>query len=389
MAFDPVFSTLPDTIFDVMSGLARTHGAINLGQGFPDGQGPEALRRAAGRALMEGSNQYPPMRGLPALRAAVADHYARHQGLSLTPDDVLVTSGATEALAAAFLALLAPGNEVIVLDPAYDAYRPLIARAGGVARAVALSPPHWRLDAGVIAAAVTSRTRAIVFNDPLNPVGRAFDAGEVAALAQLCRAHDRIAICDEVWEHIVFDGRTHHPLMAEPGMAERCVKIGSAGKIFSMTGWKVGFVMAAPALMGPIVRAHQFLTFTTPPHLQAAVAEGLGWPDAWFADMRAGFAASRDRMATGLEAAGFAVLPSEGTYFLCIDLAASGVSLDPMDFCRRAVTAFGVAAIPLAPFYADPGAAPPIIRLCFAKADATIDAGVERLAEARRVLAAR
>lgn len=383
MAFDPVFSNLPDTIFDVMSGLARTHGAINLGQGFPDGQGPEALRRAAGRALMEGSNQYPPMRGLPVLRAAVADHYARHQGLSLTADDVLVTSGATEALAAAFLALLAPGEEVIVLDPAYDAYRPLIARAGGVARAVALQPPHWRLSVADIEAAVTPRTKAIVFNDPLNPVGRAFSAGEVSALARLCIAHDLIAICDEVWEHIVFDGRAHHPLMAQPGMAERCVKIGSAGKIFSMTGWKVGFVMAAPAQMGPLARAHQFLTFTTAPHLQEAVAEGLGWPDAWFDDMRAGFAASRDRMTGALAAAGFAVLASEGTYFVCVDLAASGVALDPMDFCRRAVTEFGVAAIPLAPFYAEPEAAPPIIRLCFAKADATIDAGVACLSRAR------
>jgi N-succinyldiaminopimelate aminotransferase len=387
MAFDPVFSTLPDTIFDVMSGLARAHGAINLGQGFPDGQGPEALRRAAGRALMEGSNQYPPMRGLPVLRAAVADHYGRHQGLNLAPDDVLVTSGATEALAAAFLGLLAPGDEVIVLDPAYDAYRPLIARAGGVARSVVLRPPHWRLDVAAIAAAITPRTKAIVFNDPLNPLGRAFDAGEVAALAALCRDHQLIAICDEVWEHIVFDGRTHHPLMAEPGMAQRCVKIGSAGKIFSMTGWKVGFVMAGPELMGPIVRAHQFLTFTTPPHLQEAVAEGLAWGPDWFDAMRAGFAASRDRMTAGLTAAGFSVQPSEGTYFVCVDLAASGVARDPMDFCRRAVTDFGVAAIPLAPFYADPADAPPVIRLCFAKQDATIDAGLACLARAREAMA--
>jgi N-succinyldiaminopimelate aminotransferase len=295
-----------------------------------------------------------------------------------------VTSGATEALAAAFFAVLEPGDEVIVFDPAYDAYRPLIARAGGVAVSIALVPPLWRIEAAALEATITPRTRAIVLNDPMNPAARAFSDAERAILAQACVRHDLIAICDEVWEHVLFDGRAHRSLLSFPGMQERAIKIGSAGKMFSMTGWKVGFLLAGPLLIEPLAKAHQFLTFTTPPSLQAAAAEGLDWPAERFEVMRSEFQRGRDRLTQGLRAAGFSVLDSDGTYFACVDLPASGVTLGARDFCLRAVAEHGVAAIPLEPFFADPSMAPAMIRLCFAKSDETLDAGVARLTAARR-----
>jgi aspartate/methionine/tyrosine aminotransferase len=388
MRTDPIVSNWPDTVFDIMSGLARTHNAINLGQGFPDTQGPEELRCLAGEALLTGSNQYPPMRGLPNLREAAARHYKTHQGLDLEARDVLVTSGATEALAATLLALLHPDDEVLVLDPAYDAYRPLIARAGRRARSFALQPPHWHLDVPALEAALTPNTRAILFNNPMNPAARAFSLPEVQALSALCQKHDLIAICDEVWEHVIFDQHQHVSVLGQSGMAERTVKIGSAGKMFSMTGWKVGFVVAAPGLLDPIAKAHQYLTFTTPPALQEAIAHGLDWDRAWFTAQQQSFQRSRDRLAAALTQEGFAVLPSEATYFLCVDLPTSGIAQDPWTFAKAAVTQFGVATIPLTSFYQDPATAPPVIRLCFAKADATLDAGVERLAQAKRSLCA-
>lgn len=382
---NPVYAGLGTTIFEEMSGLARAHGAINLGQGFPDGDGPLDVRQAAADALLSGSNQYPPMMGLAELRTAVATHYAHHQALPFGADDVLVTSGATEALAAAILALVSEGDEVLLIQPSYDAYLPLVHRAGGVARFLSLAPPAWRLTEAALDAAFATSPKVVIFNNPLNPAGRAFDADEVALLAAACRRHGTIALCDEVWEHVRFDGRAHHPLIAVPGMAERTIKIGSAGKIFSMTGWKVGFVVAAPALLQPIARAHQFLTFTTPPALQAGVAHGLAKPDAWFAEMRAGYQRSRDRLAAALGEAGFAVLPSESTYFLCIDLAASGIDLGDRDFCLRAVREAGVAAIPVSAFYAE-HAPRNVVRLCFAKADAVLDEGTRRLAVCRGAL---
>jgi aspartate/methionine/tyrosine aminotransferase len=375
---NPVYAGLGTTIFEEMSGLARKHGAINLGQGFPDGDGPVDVRQAAADALFSASNQYPPMMGLAELRRAVAAHYAHHQALPFGESDVLVTSGATEALAAAILALVSEGDEVLLIQPSYDAYLPLVSRAGGVPRFLSLAPPAWRLTEEAVAAAFASSPRVVIFNNPLNPAGRAFDAQEVALLAAACRRHDTIAISDEVWEHVVFDGRTHHPLIAEPGMAERTIKIGSAGKIFSMTGWKVGFVIAAPALLEPITRAHQFLTFTTPPALQAGVAYGLAKEDDWFAQQRAGYQRSRDRLAAALGDAGFVVLPSESTYFLCVDLAASGIALDDRAFCLRAVEVAGVAAIPVSAFYAE-DAPHHVVRLCFAKRDDVLDETAARL----------
>ncbi|ACL59027.1 aminotransferase [Methylobacterium nodulans] len=375
---NPIFADLPTTVFEVMSALARETGAVNLGQGFPDDPGPEDVRRKAAEAVIHGWNQYPPMMGLPELREAVAAHYARWQGLSVDPGtEVMVTSGATEALAGALMALVEPGDEVVLFAPLYDAYLPLVRRAGGVPRMVRLTPPHFRLDEAALAAAFSARTRVVLFNNPLNPTATVFPEEDLALLAEFCRRFDAVAVCDEVWEHVVFDGRRHRPLMALPGMRERTVKIGSAGKIFSLTGWKVGFVLASPPLMRVLAKAHQFLTFTTPPNLQAAVAYGLGKEDSYFEAMRAGLARSRDRFSAGLRDLGFSVLPSAGTYFLNIDIAPLGES-DDVAFCERLVRRHGVAAIPVSAFYAEDPVRQ-VVRFCFAKTDETLDRALDRL----------
>ena len=384
---NPIFADQPTSIFEHMSGLARAHDAVNLGQGFPDFGWPDDVLAKAAEALTGASNQYPPMRGLPVLREAVAAYYGRRQGLSISPDQVVVTSGATEALAASLLGLLSSGDEVVLFQPVYDAYLPLVRRAGAVARLARLTPPGWRLTEETLAAAFGPRTRLVIFNNPHNPTARVFDREELTLLADFCIRHDALVLSDEVWEELVFDDAAHIPLSSLPGMAERVVKVGSAGKIFSLTGWKVGWTVAPPALADTIAKAHQFITFTTAPNLQAAVAYGLGKGDDYFGGMRAAFSTARDRMQAGLAAAGYAVLPAEGTYFTILDLAASGIALDDRAFCERAVAEAGVAAIPVSALYAeDP--VDTTIRLCFAKADATIDAGVERLARARRLFAA-
>jgi N-succinyldiaminopimelate aminotransferase len=384
---NPIFARQPPTIFDVMSNLARETGAINLGQGFPDIDGAPDVRAKAAQALMERSNQYPPSPGLPELRQAVSEHYSRLQNVHLDGlSEVVVTSGATEALAAALLAVVSPGDEVLMFQPVYDAYLPLVRRAGGVPRLARLQPPDWRITPQVLEEAFTDKTRVVMLNNPLNPAAIAYDAQDLAALAQACVRHDVTLISDEVWEHVVFDGRAHTPIMTLPGMRERTIKIGSAGKIFSLTGWKTGWACAAPPLASAVAKAHAFLTFTTPPNLQWAAAYGLAHDAAYFAAMRDGFARSRDRLATGLAAEGFAVLPSQGTYFLLVDLAGSGVDTDDAAFCERAVREAGVAAIPVSAFYPeDPVRS--VVRLCFAKQDAVLDAGVERLAKPRRLFA--
>lgn len=378
-----IYAALPTTIFSVMSGLAREHGAINLGQGFPDEPGPLSIRQAAADAVINGDNQYPPMAGLPELREAVARHYARFQGLDLDwRAEVTVTSGGTEALACAFLALIEPGDEVILFAPLYDAYAPMVRRSGGIPRIVRLEPPLWRFDRAMLEAAFTPRTRLVVLNNPLNPTATVCPEEDLALLAEFCVRHDAVALCDEVWEQVLFDGAAHRPLMALPGMRERTVKIGSAGKMFALTGWKVGFLIAAPALTSVLAKAHQFLTFTTAPNLQAAVAWGLGHSDDWFAAMPADLAASRDHLSDALRREGFAPLPSQGTYFLNIDLIASGVAEDDMSFCLRSVKEAGVAAIPVSAFYeTDPVSS--ITRLCFAKKGQTLEEGARRLAKAR------
>lgn len=380
---NPTFRDMPVTVFEVMSGLARKHGAVNLGQGFPESPGPLDIRQSAADAVLNGYNQYPSMSGLPELRQAVCEHYGRLQNIDLDPStEVTVTSGATEALAAALFGLITPGDEVILFQPLYDAYMPLVLRAGGVPRLVSLKPPHWSLSKPDLEAAITPKTQLVVLNNPPNPSGSVFSKNDLTTLAEVCVAHDLIVVSDEVWEHIVFDGLSHIPLMALPGMRERTVKIGSAGKMFGLTGWKVGFVCAAPALNAIVAKAHQFLAFTTPPNLQTACAFGLGKPAAFFTAQAQDLARSRDRLAAGLGQAGYVALPCQGTYFLNIDLAASGIGTDDETFCKRAVSEAGIATIPVSAFYAkDP--VRHVVRLCFAKSDQTLDAGLQALKRAR------
>ena len=370
------------SIFERMSLAAAATGAVNLGQGFPDFGWPPEILDAAARSLREGSNQYAPSRGLPLLREAIAAHYARHFGERLTAEHVCVTSGATEALAAALLAMISSGDEVILFTPAYDAYAPLVRRAGGTIREVALKPPAWRIERDALAGAVTDKTRLIILNNPHNPTGRLFDAEELAAVAEVAVAKDLLVVADEVWEHILLDGQRFTPLASLPGMAGRTLKCGSAGKIFSLTGWKIGWLVAPPELASVAARAHQFLTFASPPNLQSAVAFGLTQGDAWLAPMRARFARARNRLSEGLADAGFVVLPSTSTYFSCIDLAASGIALDDERFAALAVERAGVAVIPLSEF-AETDPPRHLVRVCFAKQDETIDAGITALKTAR------
>jgi N-succinyldiaminopimelate aminotransferase len=373
-----VFSALPTTIFDTMSALARAHGAVNLGQGFPDDPGARDIREKAAEALISGYNQYPPMMGVPELRHAVAAHYAAHQGIQFDPDsEIMVTSGATEALAGALLALIEPGDEVVLFQPAYDAYLPLVLRAGGVPKFITLSPPDWRFTRAALDEAFSDRTKLVLFNNPLNPTATICPPEDMALLAQACIRHNVIALCDEVWEHVVFDGAKHIPLISLPGMRERTIKISSAGKIFSLTGWKVGFVMASAPLMRILAKAHQYITFTTPPNLQTAVAYGLGKEEGFFTAMRADFAAARDYLAAGLQERGFTVLPAAGTYFLNIDIAPLG-ERDDAAFAQKLVREHGVATIPVSAFYAQ-DAVRTILRFCFAKKRETLDAALHRL----------
>ncbi len=383
---NPIYEEMKTSVFERMSTLAAEHGAVNLGQGFPDFGWPDAILEAAARALTEGSNQYPPSRGLPILREAVAAHYRRHQGLDVAADHVCVTSGATEALGAAILATVSPGDEVLIFTPAYDSYAPMVRRAGGVPREIGLRPPGWRIDRAIIEAAIGSKTRVILFNNPHNPTGRLFDADELAAVAGVANERDLTLISDEVWEHILLDGQRFTSLAALPGMIERTIKIGSAGKIFSLTGWKVGWMVAAPRLAGIVARAHQFLTFATAPNLQAAVAFGLNEGDDWLDPMRQRFTRARDRMTEGLNAMGYKVLRSDSTYFLCVDLEASGISVDDEHFAMLAVQKAGVAVVPMSAF-AEQDPPRHQVRLCFGKKDETIDAGVIAMAKAKEMLA--
>ena len=375
-----LLSSMGTTVFTVMSALAQKHGSINLGQGFPDTDGPADVLRAAADALHDGRNQYPPLTGVPELRRAVADSNRRFYGLEVDPDtQVLVTSGATEAITASLMALLNPGDEVVLIEPLYDTYLPVVRMLGAVPRLVRLTPPKWELPRAELAAAFGPRTKAILLNTPMNPTGKVFTGAELAFIADLLATHDAYAICDEVYEHLTFDGWRHIPLMTLPGMAERSVRIGSAGKTFSLTGWKVGYATGPAALIGVVAKAHQNLTFTTPPNLQRAVAVGLAKEDGYFAALADGLAAKRDRLSAGLNAIGFGVLPAMGSYFVTADFAPLGFAGDDVAFCRHITEAAGVTAIPVSAFYE--GDAPGhYARFAFCKQDAVLDEAAARLA---------
>ena len=378
-ATNSLYAGLGTTIFEVMSRLAIEHGAINLGQGFPDVDGPEDVRRIAAETAIAGPNQYPPMMGLPDLRQAVADANRRFYGLDIDPaSQVMVTSGATEALADCFLALIEPGDEVVVFEPLYDCYLPMIRRAGGVPKLIRLMPPEWRLEREALAAAFSDKTKFVLLNNPLNPAGKVFTADELAMIAEFVLAHDAYAVCDEVYEHIVFDGRPHIPLMTLPGMAERTIRIGSAGKTFSLTGWKVGYVTAPEALLQPIAKAHQFVTFTTPPNLQKAVAFGLRKGDDYYRSLSGELEAKRDRLANGLARLGFDMVACEGTYFVTADIRPLQLGDDDVTVCRRLTLEAGVTAVPVSAFYeSDPPTH--FVRFCFSKRDEVLDEALARL----------
>jgi aspartate/methionine/tyrosine aminotransferase len=372
---------LGTTVFEVMSALAREHNSVNLGQGFPDDKGPEEVRAAAADYLLNGHNQYPPMMGIPELRQAVAEHARRFQGLEVDwQSEVLVTSGATEALGDCLFGLIEPGDEVVLIEPLYDSYLPIVRRAGGIPRLVRLEPPEWRLPKEELAAAFGPKTKLILFNTPMNPCSKVFDREELSFIAELCLKHDVYAICDEVYEHIIFDDRRHISLMTLPGMRDRTVRIGSAGKSFSLTGWKVGYITAAPGLMTPIARTHQFMTFTTPPNLQWGAATGLRLQDGYFSTLAADMQRKRDRLAGALATIGFDVLPAHGTYFVTTDFRPLGFNGTDEEFCRHITVKAGVTAVPVSAFYQSPEAPRYFARFCFCKHDATLDSAIQRLA---------
>ncbi|MGQ4481077.1 pyridoxal phosphate-dependent aminotransferase [Streptomyces sp. SAS_276] len=383
------------TIFAEMSALALKTGSINLGQGFPDTDGPEEIREAAVRALRDGrGNQYPPGPGVPELRTAITAHQQRRYGLSYDPDtEVLVTAGATEAIAAALLALVEPGDEVIALEPYYDSYAACIAMAGGTRVPVTLRPSeapregvaqrHFRLDLDELRAAVTDRTRLLLINTPHNPTGTVLTREELAAIAELAVERDLLVITDEVYEHLVFDDAEHIPLATFPGMRERTVSIGSAGKTFSFTGWKVGWVTAAAPLVTAVRSAKQFLTYVASGPFQYAVAEALALPDSYFDAFRADMLTKRDVLATGLTEAGFGVFRPAGTYFVTTDIRPLGPELsrngDGFAFCRALPELAGVVAIPNAVFYDHRDAGAPFVRFAFCKKVSVLEDAVDRL----------
>lgn len=370
------------TIFAEMSALALRTGSINLGQGFPDTDGPEEIREAAVRALREGrGNQYPPGPGVPELRTAIAAHQQRRYGLSYDPDaEVLVTAGATEAIAAALLALVEPGDEVVALEPYYDSYAACIAMAGGTRVPVTLRPDGgaFRLDLDELRAAVTPRTRLLLVNTPHNPTGTVLTRAELTAIAELAVERDLLVVTDEVDEHLVYDDAEHVPLATLPGMRGRTVTIGSAGKTFSFTGWKVGWVTAAPALVAAVRSAKQFLTYVSSGPFQYAVAEALALPDAYFESFREDMRAKRDILAAGLKEAGFEVYDTAGTYFITTDIRPLGES-DGFAFCRSLPERAGVVAIPNAVFYDHREAGAPFVRFAFCKRAEVLKEAAERL----------
>ena len=380
------------SIFTEMTALATTHQAINLAQGFPDFAGPPHVKQAAQAAITADHNQYAPSPGLPALRQAVAETYQRSYGLPVDPANVTITAGATEALFVTMMALLNPGDEVIIFEPAYDGYIPDTLLAGGVPCYVRLEPSsaasgEWAFDPAALRAAFNERTRAIVVNTPHNPTGKVFDRSELEQIAQLCIEHDVVAIADEVYDRMIYSG-THIPIATLPGMAERTVTINSTGKTFSMTGWKIGYTITTPEITDAIRRVHQFTTFSIATPFQHAMAAALteALHSDYYGELLALYRTRRDMLVEMLCAADLAVTPPAGTYFVMADIRGWGFATD-VEFCRFLTTEVGVAAIPPSAFYVEPATAPPMARFCFAKELPTLQAAADRIQAfvARRV----
>jgi N-succinyldiaminopimelate aminotransferase len=378
---NPNFSGAETTIFTVMSALANQHNAINLGQGFPDKDGPLALRERAAQALIEGPNQYPPMMGVEVLRQALASHAKRFYDLDYDwRSEIVVTSGGTEALTASILGVVKPGDEVVLIEPAYDSYRPMIEAVGGVVRSIRLQAPDWRLTEELLANAFSAKTKAIMLNSPMNPAGKVFSKIELELVASFLQRFDAIAICDEVYEHLTFDGLMHVPLATFDGMHARCLRVGSAGKIFSLTGWKVGWVQGPSNLIGAVAKAHQYITFTTPSALQIAVAHGLESHESYYLSLANELQANRDYLARALEGMGFKTLPSQGTYFLTTDISGLRFNGSDIEFCKHMTEHAGVAAIPLSVFFS--GEAPQhLVRFAFCKQRPVLEAAAKKLSQ--------
>lgn len=371
---------LGTTIFSEMTALAVQHDAVNLGQGFPDVEGPTEIRDAAIAAMRAGHNQYAPGHGVPVLRHAIAEHQQRRYGLTFDPDlEITVTAGATEAIAATILALCEVGDEVVTFEPYYDSHAANIAMAGAVRRTVTLRPPSFSFDLAELRAAITPRTRMVVLNTPHNPTGKVFTADEMAAIAQVCVDHDLLAVTDEVYEHLVFDGE-HICLASLPGMRDRTVTISSAGKSFSFTGWKVGWACAAPPLTAALRTTKQFMSFTNGTPFQHAVAHGLSLGEGVFDELTARFRERRDQLCAGLAGLGFDVFAASGTYFATADIRPLGFD-DGMAFCRELPATVGVAAVPEVVFYDDKVVGAPLVRFAFCKSEALIDEGLARLSK--------
>ncbi|MGE0409686.1 MAG: aminotransferase [Amphiplicatus sp.] len=380
-SLNPVFAERPVTIFAVMTALANEHGAINLGQGFPDEDGPKEILEAAARAVVSGPNQYAPVAGVPALREAVARANKRFYDLDVDwKTETLVVSGATEGLAAAFLAFLKPGDEAILFAPFYDSYAPMVEAAGATVVALGLAPPDWRVSEVALEGAITPRTRVIAINSPHNPTGHVIGEDELDVIARAAIKHDLLVICDEVYEHLLFDGRRHLPLMTLAGMRERCIRIGSAGKTFSLTGWRIGYVTGPAALVTAVMKAHQFIAYTSPAHLQSAVAAGLDMGDDYYRAFLASMEEKRDLMREGLLSAGFDVLACEGTYFMTVDIRSVGRA-DDMAFCRETTEKAKVAAVPVSAFYHPSSENAPrhYARFCFCKRREVLEEASRRL----------
>ncbi|MFT4164824.1 MAG: pyridoxal phosphate-dependent aminotransferase [Microlunatus sp.] len=375
-----VGSTAP-TIFAEMSALAVTTGSVNLGQGFPDSDGPAFMLEDAERAIASGINQYPPARGIPALRKAIVEHSRRHYGLTYDAEtEVTVTAGATEALASVFLAFVDPGDEVIALEPFYDSYSATVEMAGGHMVGVGVFGPDFVLDLDELRAAVSPRTKMILVNSPHNPTGAVLDRTELTAIATLAVEHDLLVVCDEVYEHLLFDDVEHLPLASFPGMRERTIRISSAGKTFSATGWKIGWALGPAQLITELVAVKQFLTFASGAPFQPAVARALDDGDAWVAAAREELQGKRDLLATGLRSVGLNPVLPRGTYFMTTDVRPLGYA-DGLEFCRDIPHRCGVVAIPHQVFYARADAGRPYVRWAFCKTDAVLDEAIRRLAK--------